>query len=117
MSLASGTRIGPYEITGVLGAGGMGEVYRAHDGRLGRDVSLKVLPEIYAAHPERLARFHRVAGGKVVAVVVKATRTSAVNASMVRVCMRSRLTASVLSLFDPTAPLSDHSRLLQSRLR
>jgi serine/threonine-protein kinase len=61
MSLASGTRIGPYEITGVLGAGGMGEVYRAHDARLARDVALKVLPDAFASDPERLARFAREA--------------------------------------------------------
>ena len=61
MPLPIGTRIGPYEITGVLGAGGMGEVYRAHDARLARDVALKILPEIYAADPERLARFQREA--------------------------------------------------------
>jgi serine/threonine protein kinase len=55
MPLPIGTRIGPYEITGVLGAGGMGEVYRARDARLARDVALKVLPEIFATDPERLA--------------------------------------------------------------
>ena len=61
MSLAVGTRIGPYEITGTLGAGGMGEVYRARDARLARDVALKVLPDLFANDPERLARFQREA--------------------------------------------------------
>ena len=61
MALPIGTRVGPYEITGVLGAGGMGEVYRARDARLGRDVALKVLPEVFATDPERLARFEREA--------------------------------------------------------
>ncbi|MCC6652872.1 MAG: protein kinase, partial [Candidatus Eisenbacteria bacterium] len=59
--LAPGTRLGPYDISFALGAGGMGEVYRAHDTRLGRDVALKVLPESVAADPERLARFEREA--------------------------------------------------------
>ena len=57
MALASGARLGPYEITGTLGAGGMGEVYRARDTRLQRDVAIKVLPDLFAADPERLARF------------------------------------------------------------
>ena len=61
MSLAMGTRIGPYEVTGTLGAGGMGEVYRARDPRLHRDVALKVLPDRFASDPERLARFQREA--------------------------------------------------------
>ncbi|MBM3819498.1 MAG: hypothetical protein FJW14_10870 [Acidimicrobiia bacterium] len=61
MSLAVGTRVGPYEITGTLGAGGMGEVYRARDPRLGRDVALKVLPDAFAGDAERLARFQREA--------------------------------------------------------
>jgi Tol biopolymer transport system component len=61
MPLPIGTRIGPYEITGILGAGGMGEVYRARDARLARDVALKVLPEIFASDRDRLARFEREA--------------------------------------------------------
>jgi serine/threonine protein kinase len=61
MTLALGTRIGPYEITHLLGTGGMGEVYRATDTNLGRQVAIKVLPEAFAADPERLARFEREA--------------------------------------------------------
>ncbi|MBI4264860.1 MAG: serine/threonine-protein kinase [Acidobacteria bacterium] len=61
MALAIGTRIGPYEITGTLGVGGMGEVYRARDPRLARDVALKVLPDLLADNPEQLARFEREA--------------------------------------------------------
>ena len=57
MSLPSGSRLGPYEITGSLGAGGMGEVYRARDSRIDRDVAIKILPADYAANPERLSRF------------------------------------------------------------
>jgi Tol biopolymer transport system component len=61
MPLASGTRLGPYEIVAPLGAGGMGEVYRARDSRLGRDVAVKVLPEHLSASPEIRARFEREA--------------------------------------------------------
>jgi eukaryotic-like serine/threonine-protein kinase len=61
MPLTLGTRVGPYEITGTLGAGGMGEVYRATDANLGRSVAIKVLPEVFATDPERLARFEREA--------------------------------------------------------
>jgi prepilin-type processing-associated H-X9-DG protein len=61
MSLAIGMRLGAYEVTGTLGAGGMGEVYRARDTRLQRDVALKILPTAFATEPERLARFEREA--------------------------------------------------------
>ncbi len=61
MRLDPGTRLGPYEITAPLGAGGMGEVYRARDARLSRDVAIKALPETFARDPERLARFEREA--------------------------------------------------------
>src|SRR6202451_140248 len=57
MALASGTKLGPYEIQSPLGGGGMGEVYRARDSRLGRDVAIKVLPESMARDAERLRRF------------------------------------------------------------
>ena len=59
--LATGTRLGPYEILAPLGAGGMGEVYRARDANLGRDVAVKVLPADLADNPEALSRFEREA--------------------------------------------------------
>src|SRR5262245_61947341 len=61
VALAAGARIAHYEVLGALGAGGMGEVYRARDTRLDRTVALKSLPAGFAADPERLARFEREA--------------------------------------------------------
>ena len=61
MTLSPGSRIGVYEIVAAIGAGGMGEVYRAHDSKLHRDVAIKVLPDLFARDPERLARFEREA--------------------------------------------------------
>jgi serine/threonine protein kinase len=61
MPLPSGTRLGPYEIVAFIDAGGMGEVYRARDTKLHRDVALKILPDVFAADADRLARFKREA--------------------------------------------------------
>ncbi len=61
MALAPGTRFGAYEITGAIGEGGMGQVFRAHDTKLGRDVAIKILPEVFAHDADRLARFTREA--------------------------------------------------------
>ena len=61
MSLAPGTKLGPYEIVKPLGTGGMGEVYRARDTRLGRDVAVKILPKEMSADPQRKQRFEREA--------------------------------------------------------
>src|SRR5512141_913912 len=61
MPLIPGTRLGPYEIVAPIGAGGMGEVYRARDTRLGRDVAVKVLPAAVASSTDRLARLEREA--------------------------------------------------------
>jgi serine/threonine protein kinase len=61
LPLTPGTRLGVYEVTASIGAGGMGQVYRAHDTKLNRDVALKILPDLFASDPDRLARFTREA--------------------------------------------------------
>ena len=61
MALAAGEKLGPYEILSPIGAGGMGEVWRGRDTRLGRDVAIKVLPADLSSDPERLRRFEREA--------------------------------------------------------
>ncbi len=61
MALTSGTKLGPYQIESLIGAGGMGEVYRAHDSRLDRTVAIKVLPQSFSADRERLQRFSQEA--------------------------------------------------------
>jgi len=61
MLLASGTKLGPYEIIAPLGAGGMGEVYRARDSRLDRSVAIKVIPAAFSANSDRLRRFEKEA--------------------------------------------------------
>src|SRR5271169_6421664 len=61
MPLAAGEKLGPYEILAPIGAGGMGEVYRALDSKLKREVALKVLPDAFAQDPERMLRFQREA--------------------------------------------------------
>src|SRR5690242_17868256 len=61
MSLAAGASMGPYEVLGAIGAGGMGEVYRARDARLNREVALKVLPAVFMGDADRMARFRREA--------------------------------------------------------
>src|SRR5438046_7495181 len=61
MRLEPGARLGPYEIVALLGSGGMGEVYRARDTKLNRDVAIKVLPETFRHDPDRVARFKREA--------------------------------------------------------
>src|SRR5678816_2752264 len=61
MALSPGQRVGPYEVVSAIGAGGMGEVYRARDTKLNRDVAIKILPAAFAQDTERLARFTREA--------------------------------------------------------
>src|SRR6267154_2360515 len=61
LALTTGTRLGVYEVTAQIGEGGMGQVYRAHDTKLNRDVALKLLPDAFASDPDRMARFTREA--------------------------------------------------------
>src|SRR3954471_23511797 len=61
MSLAAGTRLGPYDVISLIGSGGMGEVYKARDTRLDRDVAIKVLPPLFARDPDRMARLEQEA--------------------------------------------------------
>src|SRR6266516_4863376 len=61
MAITAGTRLGPYEILSPIGAGGMGEVYRAKDTKLGREVAIKVIPDVFAQDADRMARFTREA--------------------------------------------------------
>ncbi len=61
MALEVGSRLGHYDVTALIGEGGMGQVYRATDTQLGREVALKILPEAFATDPDRLARFQREA--------------------------------------------------------
>ena len=75
--LTAGSRLGNYEIVAPLGVGGMGEVYRAHDARLRRDVAIKILPSAFTTHPERLARFEREAR-VLAALVIRTLRESTV---------------------------------------
>jgi serine/threonine protein kinase len=65
MPLSVGDKIGHYEVVSLLGAGGMGEVYRARDTTLQRDVALKVLPATFLRDPERMARFQREGAGSI----------------------------------------------------
>jgi serine/threonine protein kinase len=99
MTLSAGTRLGPYEIVAPIGAGGMGEVYRARDRKLDRDVAIKVLPQSLAADPKSRARFEREA--KAVAALshpnitisgrTKASSTPSWSFSRARLCARGSM--------------------------
>ena len=86
MALTTGTRLGPYEILSALGAGGMGEVYRAKDTRLHRDVAIKVLPDLFVNDPERLLR--NVSLMVMVEALAELARTTLATATAVRTRVR-----------------------------
>ena len=92
MALNVGSRLGHYDVTALIGEGGMGQVYRATDTQLGRDVALKILPEAFAADPERLARFQREAQ-----VLANLNHPNIAARGWERDCVG----------FDPSQPLSD----------
>ena len=79
--LSAGTKAGPYEILSPLGAGGMGEVYRARDTRLGRDVALKFLPESFAHESDRLHRFEQEARAVAALIIPTCWRSSTLASS------------------------------------
>ena len=103
MSFAPGSRLGVYEITGLIGAGGMGEVHRARDPRLGRDVAIKVLPAAFSADPERLHRFEQEA---------RATARS-----ITRIFSRVRLGTHAAHLYRVGAGKARRARTLTARCR
>ncbi|MSO48380.1 MAG: hypothetical protein EXQ49_00515 [Acidobacteria bacterium] len=96
MSLTAGQRIGPYEIVAPLGAGGMGEVYRARDSRLDRDVAIKVLPELFAQDPERLARFEREAKADMLVAAAEAAQARMRSEELERLVTFSQAVANAL---------------------
>jgi serine/threonine protein kinase len=93
MTMDSGSRLGPYEIVAPIGAGGMGEVYRARDPRLGRDVAVKVLSKEAAADPERLRRFEQEARAVAALSHPNVLAIFDVGSSTARRCGRSCLAA------------------------
>jgi len=111
MSISSGTRLGPYQILAPLGAGGMGEVYRARDTKLGRDVALKVLPLAFAADPERLARFRREA--QVLASLnhpgIAASGSSSRPTERISISLRSALNQGTARPDPNGSPLTPHA--------
>src|SRR5437867_8299524 len=121
MSLSAGVHLGPYEIISAIGAGGMGEVYRARDTKLGRAVAIKVLPDAFTNDAERMARFEREA--KVlaslnhtnIAAIYGLEESGAVHALVMELVdgptLAERIGAGAMSLDDvlPIAPYADSS--------
>ncbi len=93
MGLPTGKKLGPYEIQSPLGVGGMGEVYRARDTRLHRDVAIKVLPSVFSEDADRLRRFEQ-----------EARTTAALRDTVLSVSLPRR---TILRLFDQLAPMAD----------
>ena len=86
MTLTAGTKLGPYEILAPIGAGGMGEVYRARDERLKRDIAIKVLPPELAEDSERRGRFEREARTRPRGYRIRTSSRSTTSARMIRPC-------------------------------
>ena len=120
MALATGARLGPYEIVAPIGAGGMGEVYRARDPRLGRDVAIKVLPPALSADADRLQRFEQEARAaaalnhpNILAVFDVGARGRAVSSS--RSCSKAKRCGSVSPARPAAGPQGDRATRSRSR--